>query len=336
MRFVLIAVGAVVVLALPLIFNSNYWQQIMVLALTYAIVVLGLNFPLGYAGQMSLAQAAFWGIGAYTSALLATRLQVNFWLGLVAAALVAGAFGAVLGIPTLKLSGHYLAMTTIGFGIIIGLVLQNWQALGGADGIRSIPAPAIGPFAFTDNQSQYYLLLAFVALLAYATWRITHSRVGRAFLAVRENELAAAAMGVDVTKYKIIAFMLSAALGGIGGSLYAHTSGYISPDTFSFDQSVLFLSMLVLGGAGSLWGPIFGAALFTFLPEYLRFLKDSYLLVYGVGVILTMVFFPTGLWGLIERLYARLGGKVRIIDPYATAVPTTTATAEPVAAASED
>ncbi len=333
-RIILAAALTAFALSLPWIFATNYWRNLMTLALIQAIAVLGLNFVLGMTGQMSLAQAAFWGIGAYTSSLMATRWGTNFWVGLVAGALVAALFGAVLGFPALKLSGHYLAMTTIGFGIIVGLVLLNWTWLtGGADGVRSIPNPAIGAFRVNNWFYRYYLALAFLVVLALIQSRILRSRAGRAFLAIRENELAAEATGVDTTRYKVIAFMLAAAYAGVSGVIYAHSYQYISPDTFNFDHSVLFLTMLVLGGAGSVAGPILGATLLTFVPEWIRLVEfpgidtfirtGGYLALYGIGVMLTMVFLPAGLWGLVERAFRRLTnlGRQRGDDPYENAEP---------------
>jgi len=317
MKVVLILLFLALAVAAPIVVVSDYWHNLMVLAVVYAIATLGLNFTLGLTGQLSLAQAAFWGIGAYTSALITVRYEVPFWIGLPAAAAVAALFGVMLGFPSFKLSGHYLAMTTIGFGIIVRLVLQNWQELtGGADGIGGIPAPSLGVLDVDNNFKYYYFALAFLLILALVAYKIQHSRAGRAFQAIRENEMAAEATGVNTNRYKLIAFLFSALYGGIAGSLYAHSAGYISPDTFSFDQSVVFMVMLVLGGSGSIPGTLIGATLLTFLPEWLRFLKSSYMAVYGAGVMFMMIFFPTGLWGLLEMIYGKLTRRpVEVLSP---------------------
>jgi branched-chain amino acid transport system permease protein len=317
MKFILIPLILAFALAAPLIWTTDYWHHLMVLATIYAIVALGLNFTLGLTGQLSLAQAAFWGIGAYTSALLTVRHELPFWIGLPAAAVVSAFFGILLGFPSFKLSGHYLAMTTIGFGIIVRLVLQNETDLtGGADGIAGIPAPTLLGFAIDDNRKFYYFALGFLILLSIVALKIQHSRAGRAFQAIRENEMAASATGVNINRYKLIAFMFSALYAGIAGSLYAHSASYISPDTFSFDQSVIFLVMLVLGGSGSVYGTLIGATLITFLPEWLRFLKSYYMAVYGAGVLLMMIFLPTGIWGLLEMIYERIIGKpLEVVSP---------------------
>jgi branched-chain amino acid transport system permease protein len=300
----LLAALVLVVAVFPWLLNSSYWMNLVNLAISFSVACLGLNIVLGYAGQLSLAQASFWGVGAYTSALLTVNLGVPVWMGLVAAFLVAALFGVMLGIPTLKLSGHYLAMTTIGFGIILQLILINaiWLT-GGSDGIPKIPSPTIGSFELKDPSHFFYAAAVALILLTWASMRLKDSRVGRAFLAIQGNEMAAETTGVDTTLYKIMAFALSAGYGGIGGWLFAHSgSHYISPDTFSFDQSVMFLAMAVLGGNGSAVGSIVGASLLTLVPEVLRFLKDYYMMVYSAGIVAVMIFMPGGIASLVRGL----------------------------------
>jgi branched-chain amino acid transport system permease protein len=295
---------ALSVLIFPWVVSSTYWLNLVNLAISFSVACLGLNIVLGYAGQLSLAQAAFWGVGAYTSALLVTKLGVSVWPGMIAAFVVAGLFGVLLGIPTLKLTGHYLAMTTIGFGIILQLILINaiWLT-SGSDGITKIPSPWLGPIELKDPSSFFYFAAVTLILLTWAAIRLKGSRVGRAFLAIQGNEMAAETVGIDTTYYKVVAFALSAAYGGFGGALFAHSgSHYISPDTFSFDQSVVLLAMAVLGGNGSAVGAVVGATLLTLLPEMLRFLKDSYMMFYAAGIILIMIFMPGGIAGLIQAL----------------------------------
>jgi branched-chain amino acid transport system permease protein len=300
----LLALLVLAVAVFPKVVDSSYWLNLVNLAIGFSVACLGLNIVLGYAGQLSLAQAAFWGVGAYTSAILTTQLGLPVWLGMVAAFLVAALFGVFLGIPTLKLSGHYLAMTTIGFGIILQLILINaiWLT-NGSDGITKIPSPRIGSLELRDPGSFFYVAAASLILLTWASIRLKDSRMGRAFLAVQGNEMAAETTGVDTTRYKIIAFALSAGYGGFGGWLFAHSgSHYISPDTFSFDQSVMLLAMAVLGGNGSAVGAIVGATLLTLVPEVLRFLKDYYMMVYAAGIVLVMIFMPGGIAALVKGL----------------------------------
>ncbi|HWT83504.1 MAG TPA: branched-chain amino acid ABC transporter ATP-binding protein/permease [Candidatus Methylomirabilis sp.] len=300
----LLAGLALAVFVFPWAVQSSYWLNLVNLAISFSVACLGLNIVLGYTGQLSLAQAAFWGVGAYTSAILTARLGVPVWGGMIAAFLVAGLFGVLLGIPTLKLSGHYLAMTTIGFGIILQLILINaiWLTYG-SDGIPKIPSPALGPFELKDPNTFFYVAAVSLILLTWGSIRLKDSRVGRAFMAIRENEMAAETTGVDSTYYKIMAFALSAAYAGFGGWLFAHSgSHYISPDTFSFDQSVVLLAMAVLGGNGSAVGAVVGAVLLTMLPEVLRFLKDSYMMVYAAGIVVVMIFIPGGIASLVRTL----------------------------------
>ena len=295
---------ALAVLVFPWFVSSSYWLNMVNLAIGFSVACLGLNIVLGYTGQLSLAQAAFWGVGAYTSAILTTRLGMPVWGGMVAAFVVAGLFGVLLGIPTLKLSGHYLAMTTIGFGIILQLILINaiWLT-NGSDGIPKIPSPSIGPLELKDPNTFFYIAAFSLILLTWASIRLKDSRVGRAFMAIRENEMAAETTGVDSTYYKVVAFALSAAYAGFGGWLFAHSgSHYISPDTFSFDQSVVLLAMAVLGGNGSATGAVVGAVLLTMAPEVLRFLKDSYMMVYAAGIVGVMIFLPGGIASLVRTL----------------------------------
>ena len=305
----------VILLAVPQFIKSTYWIQLLNLSMIFGLCALGLNFTLGYAGQISLATAAFWGIGAYTSTLLTTRYlpaigippSWGAWIGMLAAIIVCAIFGAILGFPTLKLRGHYLAMATIGFGFIVQLFLVNAQSFtGGSDGIPAIPSYTLFGYTFKKEGEAFYLILAITVLLCFIAYRIKNSRTGRAFLAVRENEMAAEALGVDTTGYKVLAFSLSAVYAGLAGCLFAHTgSHYISPDTFSFDQSVMILAMLVLGGSGTILGPMVGGFLLTLLPEWLRFLRDAYMAVNAAAIILIMIFMPTGIVGLITLLWTR-------------------------------
>ncbi len=297
----------IVVLALvPSVVHSDYILTLCDLAGIYAIAVMGLGILLGFTGQMSLAQAAFLGIGAYTSGWFTTHLNWPVWPAMLCAVLMSALVGVVVGYPCLRLSGHYLALATIGFGIITQLVLVNWKDVtNGSDGMTGIPAPSIGPWTLDTYGSYYYLVLAAALVCAYVAWRIKTTRVGRALHAIRENEIAARATGIDATRYKVIAFVLAGAYAGLAGSLLAHDMKFLSPDSYSFDQSVVFLVMLILGGSSSIGGAILGAILLTMLPEVLRPLKSSYIMVYGAAVIAMIIFMPQGLMGLFLALRAR-------------------------------
>jgi branched-chain amino acid transport system permease protein len=308
-------VTLLVLCALPQVITARYAMHLFNLAGIFAILTLGLNFLWGWTGLLSLATAGFWGIGSYTSALLAVHLGIPFWLSLPAAAVVASLFGIVLGYPVLRLRGHYLAMATMGFNIILVLVLINWDTFThGGDGITGIPSPAIGSFAFDTDNRFFYLILAVLVLLVIAAMRIKQSRIGRAFQSIRESEIAAETMGIHTHHLKILAFALSAFYSGVAGSLYAHVTMYISPDIFNFLESARILVMLLIGGSGSIIGALLGGFILTFLPEALRFMSSWYLAAYGAGIILLIVYMPTGITGLITRL-ARRYGKDNLVIP---------------------
>jgi len=303
------ALAAVVAaLIMPL---SAYSLNLLMQAATYAIAVLGLTIVLGYTGQINLAQAAFFGIGAYSVALGTTAFGLSFWGALAIGVLVAAVAGAVLGLTSLRLGGHYLAMVTISFQTILTLVLTNWVAFTrGPDGVPNIRRPAL------LAESGPYLGLCIAALFAVAwfVWRLKTTKLGRAMQAVRDNELAASVIGVDAYATKVAAFTLSAVLGGFGGALFAGGFTYVSPDQFSFAESVVFLTMVLLGGAAAPAGAVLGTGLLILLPEWLRFLKVIYLAVYGGAVILIMIFMPDGIWGYAMTRW-RLLRPARPIDP---------------------
>jgi branched-chain amino acid transport system permease protein len=302
-----VAALIVVVALVPAFVHSDYILNLCGVAGIYAIAVMGLGILLGFTGQMSLAQAAFFGIGAYTSGWFTTALGWPVWPAMGAAIVLSALVGVAVGYPCLRLSGHYLALATIGFGIITQLVLINWKNVtNGSDGMTGIPAPQIGSFVFDTYGKYYYIVLVAVLACAYVAWRIKTTRVGRALEAIRENEIAARACGVDATRYKIVAFVLAGAYAGLAGSLLAHDTKFLSPDSYGFDESVVFLVMLIVGGSSSIGGAILGAVLLTFLPEVLRPLKTSYIMVYGAAVIAMVIFMPRGLVGLLTAARRRL------------------------------
>jgi branched-chain amino acid transport system permease protein len=301
-----VAIAAVIVVA-TLAPDQGYLLNILMQAATYAIATVGLVVVLGYCGQISIAQAAFFGIGAYGVALGAVDYGMNFFVALVMGAVIAGLFGLILGVASLRLGGHYLAMVTISFQQILTLVLVNWISLThGPDGVRNIPRPRVAGLSLESGRAYLGLCLVALVLVTLAIWRLKTSRLGRAMQAVRDNELAASTCGIDVFGTKIIAFGISAVLGGIGGGLFAGGFQYISPDQFSFAESIVFLTMALLGGVQSAFGALLGTGLLIILPEWLRFLRQVYLAVYGAAVILIMVFLPDGLWGIVtERVRRR-------------------------------
>ncbi len=326
--FVVLALG-VVLAFVPFFFKlSPYVLNIFMQAVTYSIAVLGMTVVLGYAGQINLAQATFFGLGAYAVGLGTVDLGLNFWVTFAMGVGVATLAGFVLGLTTLRLKGHYLAMITISFQQIVDLVLNNWiDFTHGPDGIAGIGRPSLFGYVLADDKS--YLLFCTVILYGaiYFVWKLPQTRTGRAMRAVRENELAAEVTGIDSLKVKVTAFTMSAALAGAGGALYAAGFAYISPDNFNFARSIEFLTMVLLGGAQSPFGGALGTSLLILLPEWLRFLKEVYLAAYGLAVILIMVFLPTGIWGLISVRVAKYKKPVPIdlasIVPLDVEVPVT-------------
>jgi branched-chain amino acid transport system permease protein len=277
------------------------------LGLIYVAMIVGLNFILGWTGLISLSHAGFVGIGAYTSALLTVDYGWNFWVALPAAGIAAVFCSVLVGIPIVRLKSHYFGLATLALGEIIRIVLFNWDRVThGADGIVGIPAPELGPISFIDESAYYYLLLTIVALLVLGAWRIRQSRYGRSMLAVNQAELAAQSMGVDVARTKLLAFGLSAFYAGIAGSLYAHLFLYISPDVFGLPLTVIAYAGLVTGGAGLISGAVLGGMFIAFLPEWLRFLNQYYMLVYGVGIVIILVIMPHGLVPLIRRPFSKV------------------------------
>lgn len=299
-----IAAAALVTLSASVTLNA-YGLNILLQAVTYSIAVIGLTIVLGLCGQINLAQAAFFGLGAYAVALGTVDWGLNFWVCVVIGLVVALLFGASLGASTLRLGGHYLAMVTISFQQIVTLVLVNWiPVTHGPDGVTRIGRPAM----FEDGQTYLALCVAVLAAVGYAVWRLPDTRLGRAMRAVRDNELAAGVVGVNVYRTKVVAFALGSLLAGLGGALFAGGFAYVSPDQFAFAESIVFLTMVLLGGVGSPIGATIGTALLILIPEWLRFLKEIpglYLAIYGLAVILIVVFMPEGIWGFVAGRFRR-------------------------------
>ncbi len=303
-------VGAVAAVAFAgLVPFDGYILNILMQASTFAIAVFGLSVVLGLCGQINLAQAAFFGFGAYAVGIGTTDYHLSFWLCLAVGALFALGAGAVLGMSTLRLGGHYLAMVTISFQQIITLVMINAIGLThGPDGVGNIGRP----WLFQSSQSYLAFCVAALALVGYFVWHLPDTRVGRAMRAVRDNELAASIAGIDVYRTKVAAFALSALLGGIAGGLFAGGFAYVSPDQFSFAESIVFLTMALLGGVASPIGSVIGTGLLILIPEWLRFLKSLpglYLAIYGLSVILIVRFMPDGIWGFVQVIVDRWRSK---------------------------
>ena len=298
----LVAAAIAVVVLVPM---QGYTVHILVQTTTFAIAVFGLTVVLGLCGQINLAQAAFFGFGAYAVGLGTSDLHLNFWLAFAIGAAIALVMGAFLGMTTLRLGGHYLAMVTISFQQIVTLIMVNWiPVTHGPDGVSRIQRPGM----FQSSQAFLGLCVFAMALVGYLVWRLPQTPLGRSMRAVRDNELAAGVAGINVFKVKVAAFALSALLGGIGGGLFAGGFAYVSPDQFSFGESIVFITMTLLGGVSSPIGAVIGTALLIVLPESLRFLKSVpglYLAIYGLSIILIIRYMPDGIWGFVQNRVRR-------------------------------
>lgn len=268
----------------------------------YVLLALGLNVVVGMAGLLVLGYIAFSAVGAYTYAILNTQFHLSFWLALPLGGALAALVGLLLGLPTLRLRGDYLAIVTLGFGEITRITLNNWNSLThGPNGILGIAPPSLFGFVFSQPRHYFYLVLALVALAALCSMRLERSRLGRAWVAMREDETAAESMGVPTLKLKLLAFTLAAFWGGVAGVVFASKQLFVSPESFNFLESVMVLCMVVLGGMGSVPGVILGAVLLAFLPEVLRGVAEYRLIVFGAAMVLLMQYRPQGLWPSSRR-----------------------------------
>ncbi|WP_441232093.1 branched-chain amino acid ABC transporter permease [Tardiphaga sp. 215_C5_N2_1] len=295
----ILVVGAAMSLALP-----EYHLRLLNLSLISAIAVIGLNVAFGYAGLISLGHAAFVGVGAYLSALLTTRAGLSPWLALAVAVVATTAFATAVGTPLLRLKGHYLALATLGLNVSFVIVASNWiEVTGGTNGVSQIPALHVLHFAVEDERSFLWLALVCLSVTVVLATLLHRSRYGRALIAVRDDELASEMTGLDTTRLKLIAFAISAACAAFAGSLFAFHIRFISPEDFNYAHSITYLAMLIVGGEGTILGAILGSILLTFLPEWLRFLGNAYLALFGLLMFAVLVFLPTGIVGL--RKYAK-------------------------------
>lgn len=334
-NLIALIVFGIFIAVFPWLVTSPYYLRVTNFAGIFAIICIGLSLLLGYAGQISIGQAGFFAIGAYTSGILTAQFGYNVWFGILVGILLNCLVAFVVGIPTLKLRGHYLAMATLGIGEIIHIVaqadtedftdflqsigeklgydpaklydaLEPYMALtGGPSGFAGIPTLGIGSWEVTTPTEWFYTIWLIVLVLMILSLNLIHSRIGRALRAIHGNEEAARAMGVNTPPLKVGIFVISAVMGSIAGSLYAHYVTFISPGTFSINESILFVVMVAVGGMMNVWGAVIGAVIMTVLPEYLRFFHDYDILLYGLVLLLIMMFMPNGIVGLAQGLYGR-------------------------------
>lgn len=304
------ALGLAACVIFPLVF-STYQTNILISALIYVVLGLGLNITVGLAGLLDLGYVAFFAVGAYSYPLLYEHFGITFWYALPIGAALGALFGLLLGFPILRLRGDYLAIVTLGFGSIVKIVLENWgDFTHGPSGIANIPRP--GLFGMEMDLSQattyvYYIMIVLVLITILVTNRLKDSRIGRAWIALREDEIACVAMGIDMAKTKLSAYALGAAWAGLVGVIFAAKTTFINPASFTFMESAIILSIVVLGGMGSIFGVILGAFILILLPEYLRAFSEYRMLVFGLTMVLMMIFRPQGIISDLRRKYEYRG-----------------------------
>jgi branched-chain amino acid transport system permease protein len=297
-------VGLAVLLALPP-FLKSYGIYLFSYWLVFVIATMGLNLTVGYAGQTSLGQAAFLGIGAYGVAIL-MKAGLSFWLGLPLSTMLCFVVGLGLGFPALRVQSMYLAFATLGFNIAMWLVMRNEEWLtGGTSGINDVGRPSLFGLGLDGNLAYYYFTLAVAALLSLLLWGLLRSPWGKAFTALRDNPIRAESVGIDVRAYTLLAFAIGASYAGVAGALFASLVQFVEPTPFSLGVSFTMYLMVVVGGSGTFFGPLVGAAVGVLLPEWLRFAQGWYLVAFGIAVVLLMLWMPEGVLSIPARLKAR-------------------------------
>lgn len=287
--------------------EESYWLTVMVISGIYSMITIGLCLLLGFAGQISLGHGAFFGLGAYSSGLLTTLWHLNPWLALVVSQIITMGIALCIGFPTLRLSGHYLAMATLAFGEIVAIFFTAEVNLtGGPSGFGDIPRLSLFGYVLDTDLKNYFFIWMLVVILLWLCLNLIHSRIGRALRSIHGGEAAANAMGVNTTLVKIQVFVISALLASFAGSIYSHYMSFVSPAASELRVSVLLVVMVAVGGMNRIWGAVLGAVLLTILPEYLSAFKDFDMLIYGMILMMIMIFLPHGLMGGIVSLWNRL------------------------------
>ena len=310
-EIIIFSVFTLAVLITPLFLQGSYFMNVLVFIGINTMLAVALNLLLGYAGQISLGHAAFFGLGAYISGILTTRFGLDPWVALAIAAAANGGLAFIIGFPILKLKGHYLAMATLGFGIIIYIIFNETVAItGGPSGLSGIPNIRIRSLVFDNDLRNYYLIWIITLVVMLLSINLSQSRIGRALRAIHDSEVAARVMGVNARLLKVQIFAVSALISAVAGSLYAHTMTFISPTSFGFNFSVELVTMVIVGGLGSIYGSFLGAAILTVLPEFLRVLQDFDIVVYGLMLILMTMYMPGGLISGLQKIARFAGGKI--------------------------
>jgi branched-chain amino acid transport system permease protein len=298
---------ALIIYLLPTILTGSYWIHVLVIIGTYVIAAAGIEVVFGFAGQLSFCQASFFGLGAYASAILTTTYHLHPIPAMVISMVFVSLVAYGLGTPVLRLKGYYLAIATIGFGLIIqSLFVTLSQYTGGPDGFRDIVPLKVAGYVFKTDSQYYYPIWTIAMIVLLLTRNIVHSRVGRAMLALRGDDIAASSMGVDITKYKVQAFVLSAAYASLAGSLYAHSNRFISPQIADLSNSVEMIIIMVLGGIRTVFGVLIGAAIMKSIPEVLESFLDYQMVTRGAILIILLLYMPQGLIGVAKNILGRL------------------------------
>lgn len=287
----------------PVFLHGHYLLNVLIFVGINTMLAIALNLLLGYAGQVSLGHAAFFGMGAYISGIITSRFPADPFLVMILAAFCAGLLAFVIGFPILKLKGHYLAMATLGFGIIMFIIFNetvSWT--GGPSGLPGIPTLRLGPLVFDNDINNYYLVWFFTLAVMLLGLNLSQSRIGRALRAIHDSEVAARVLGVNARILKVQIFTVSAVISAFAGSLYAHVVTFIAPASFGFHFSVELLTMIVVGGLGSIYGSVLGAAILTMLPEFLRVFQDWDIVIYGLMLMLMTMYMPGGLISGLESM----------------------------------
>jgi len=297
---------ALVIILIPVFMESKYYFIILNVIGLNTIVVVGLNLLIGFAGQISLGHAAFYGLGSYFSGVLTVNYGIPLWPAMLVGMLATGGVAYIIGYPSLKLRGHYLVMATLGFSIIVYILMGELeQFTGGHDGLIGIPHLSIGGLLFDNDLKNFYLIWTFVFFSILVSRNLLNSRVGRALRAIHGSEVAANSLGINTASYKVKVFVLSAMYASVSGSLYAHYITFISPSTYDFYYSIQVVTMVIVGGMGSLWGSLFGAAVLTSISEALHITKQYHIIAYGVFLCLVLVFLPEGILVGIHNYYRK-------------------------------
>ena len=303
---------AVILLFILPLFVGKYTVFLLSLLAVYALVSLGLNLLMGYTGQIAAGHAGFLAIGAYFTALVSANVE---WLPCVVTLFLAGLFsgviGFLLGIPILRLKGFYIAMATLAFGVVVSEVILQWSSVTGGDDGFSVPIAKISGFAFDSDFKLFYLIVSVTIILTILAKNLVGGYIGRAFIALRESEIAAQTIGIDLAKYKTIAFAISAFYTGVAGGLFAYLITFLSPDAFTIELSIDFIAMIVIGGMGSILGSIIGAVILTGMQQVLAGLLDLQILIFGLSLIVFMIFMPRGISGMIHDLKDRYARRQR-------------------------